>query len=116
MKSVSDMISILSNAVYQQSRDDKSIGHELRDINMRTFNYLKKELQTTESKEFLGLYAHKLKTFRKWNPYSGKGIIEEGETPKKKEVVNNVVNAPSVVNNNSNTQNIVRPQIRNQEP
>lgn len=42
---------------------------------------------TSISKEFLGLYAHKLKTFRKWNPYSGKGIIEEGEIPKKKEVV-----------------------------
>ena len=42
---------------------------------------------TSTSKEFLGLYAHKLKTFRKWNPYSGKGIIEEGDTPKKKEVV-----------------------------
>lgn len=42
---------------------------------------------TCTSKEFLGLYAHKLKTYRKWNPYSGKGIIEEGETPKKKEVV-----------------------------
>jgi large subunit ribosomal protein L6 len=42
---------------------------------------------TSISKEFLGLYAHKLKTFRKWNPYSGKGIIEEGDTPKKKEVV-----------------------------
>lgn len=42
---------------------------------------------TCTSKEILGLYAHKLKTYRKWNPYSGKGIMEEGEIPKKKEVV-----------------------------
>jgi hypothetical protein len=54
MKSVSDMVSILSNAVYQQSREDKSIGHDLRDINIGTFNYLKEELQTAQSKEFLG--------------------------------------------------------------
>jgi large subunit ribosomal protein L6 len=41
------------------------------------------------SNQALGLYAHKLKTYRKWNPYSGKGIIEEGEIPQSKEVVKN---------------------------
>lgn len=44
---------------------------------------------TSISKADLGLYAHKLKTYRKWNPYSGKGIIEEFEIPQVKEVVKN---------------------------
>ena len=44
---------------------------------------------TSISKESLGLYSHKLKTYRKWNPYSGKGIMEEGDIPQSKEVVKN---------------------------
>lgn len=35
----------------------------------------------------LGLYVHKLKNFRKWNIYKGKGIIEEGITLPLKEIV-----------------------------
>jgi large subunit ribosomal protein L6 len=42
---------------------------------------------TAINKEFLGIYTHKLKILRKWNPYSGKGIMEENEIPKSKQVV-----------------------------
>ena len=54
MKSVSDMISRFSNAVYQQSREDKNIGKELKDINTETFNYLSEENKTNNNRAFLG--------------------------------------------------------------
>lgn len=41
---------------------------------------------------------------------------QEKESVAKKSEVVSVVNAPQTVNNNSTTQNIVRPQIRNPEP
>jgi large subunit ribosomal protein L6 len=46
----------------------------------------KLELKSTDN-GLLGRYGAKLKTLRKWNPYSGKGIMEENDKPKSKEVV-----------------------------
>jgi large subunit ribosomal protein L6 len=39
------------------------------------------ELQSIDN-VILGNYSHKLKILRKWNPYKGKGIMEENETVK----------------------------------
>lgn len=49
---------------------------------------LKDKLELSSlSKEALGHFKDKLIKFRPWNPYSSKGIIEEGEKPYTKEVV-----------------------------
>lgn len=37
--------------------------------------------------QLLGDFAHKLKVLRKWNPYKQKGVMEENELQKVKEVV-----------------------------
>lgn len=42
---------------------------------------------TSIDKELLGRYGHRLKTYRKWNPYSSKGVMEENDIPQTKEVV-----------------------------
>ena len=61
MKSVSDMVSRFSNAVYQQSRVDKNIGYELRDINLDTFDFLNDDMRTSVNKEFLGFLVDAIK-------------------------------------------------------